>query len=357
MQSQNEKLYPLVLEPIFKHRIWGGRKLETMLGKRLPPDQPIGESWEISCRGEDNSVIRNGPLAGKTLRDLMQTHPEELLGERAEKGLRPFPLLNKFIDANELLSVQVHPDEKSAPRFPGAEAKTEAWHILHAEPGATLVKGLKRGVTRRKLKEAICSNTVPSLLNTFRVSAGDTVFVPAGCVHAMGAGLVVCEMQENSDTTFRVYDWGRTGPDGRPRRLHIEQALEVINFSDTSPEKVPPVEIVEGRNRRKILVACRFFAAELLEQAEPIEETPRTDRLDTYMVLEGAAAIRTTAHADVVVSAGDSFLVPASVGEYAVIPFGRLSMLKIFVPELDDETDRLRSAGVPEENIRKVIFE
>jgi mannose-6-phosphate isomerase len=356
-ESSKSILYPFVLEPIFKYRIWGGRKLETMFSKRLPPDEPIGESWEISCRDTDNSVIRNGALAGKTLRDVLENHSEELLGKGAEENAR-FPLLNKFIDANALLSVQVHPDEKGAAHFPGAEAKTEAWYILHAEPGATLVKGLMPGTTREKFEEAIRSKAVPSALNIFPVFSGDTVFVPAGCVHAMGAGLVVCEIQENSDTTFRVYDWDRIGADGKPRQLHIQQALEVINFDDDSPEKTSPVELSEGRNRRTLLVACRYFAAELLELGEPMGEATGVRRFDTYMVTEGAAVIKTDSYADVPVAAGDSALVPASVGKYSIAPATRCTMLKVFVPDLEaDVRERLRSASVTEEKIRRVVFQ
>ncbi|RJP14045.1 MAG: mannose-6-phosphate isomerase [Candidatus Abyssobacteria bacterium SURF_5] len=356
MQAQ-QRLYPFVLEPVFKYRIWGGRRLETMFGKKLPPVDPIGESWEITCRGEDNSVIRNGALAGKTLRDVLLQYPNELLGVGNKRGARPFPLLNKFIDANELLSVQVHPDEGGAARYAGAEAKTEAWYILHAEPGATLVKGLKRGTTRKKFEEAIRSNTVPAVLNTFPVRAGDTVYVPAGCVHAMGAGLVVCEIQENSDTTFRVYDWGRVGADGKPRQLHIEQALEVINFDDASPEKVAPVEIIEGRNRKTYLVACPYFAAELLDLGERAGATTSLSRFDSYMVLKGNAAIRTESGDEVVVSAGDSVLIPASVGDYFVIPAGGCSMIKVYVPDIAEVAARLRSAGVAEGRVRGLIFE
>ena len=352
--QENQTLYPFVLEPIFKQRIWGGRRLEAMFAKRLPPTGPIGESWEISCRGQDNSVIRNGRFAGKTLRDMAERFPEQLLGSA---GSPHFPLLNKFIDANALLSVQVHPDEQSARRFPGAEAKTEAWYILHADPGATLVKGLRPGTTRERFCEAIRTDTVPSVLHTFPVFTGDTVFVPAGCVHAMGAGLVVCEIQENSDTTFRVYDWDRVGADGKPRQLHIEQAIEAIHFDDVSPEKVPPVETVQGGNRRELLVACRQFAAELLEIAAPVHDTTGGRRLDTYMMLEGAATIRGGSGSDVPLQVGDSAIIPASLGEYAIIPSGRCSVIRVFVPDIEaDIASRLRAAGLTEDVFGETIF-
>ncbi len=372
-------LYPLVLEPIFKHRIWGGRRLAKLLGKKLPPGEPIGESWEASCRGADNNVIRNGALAGRTLADVMASHREELLGPDHDKDVVPggeieFPLLNKFIDAHDLLSVQVHPDEAAAAEICAAqaamtkadsqdksetrpEAKTEAWYIMLAEPGATLIKGLRPGVTEEVFEEAILNDTVPSTLNSIPVKAGDMVFVPAGCVHAMGKGLVVCEVQQNSDTTYRVYDWGRTGADGKPRELHVELALKAIDFDDDSPDKVVPIEVTEGRNRRTYLVACPYFAMLSLTLEEPSRESTGGTRLDSLMVAEGGATIRTPGGFEAAVAAGDSILVPACTGDYMIEPEGRCVILKIFVPDIEREiVGKLRSAGVGEEAIAAIVF-
>lgn len=350
------RLYPLLLEPIFKYRIWGGRRLERMLGKKLPPDEPVGESWEVSCRDDDNNRIRNGELAGHTLADVFEADGEALVGTSPD-DLKRFPLLNKFIDANNLLSVQVHPNEKTASEVAGAEAKTEAWYIIHADPGATLVKGLRPGVTKKGFEKAVRSDTVPEVLNSFPVSAGDMVFVPSGCVHAMGKGLVICEIQQNSDTTYRVYDWGRVEADGKPRQLHIEQALGSINFEDRSPDKVQPIEVLEGKNRCAYLVACRYFAVQLLTLGEPTEESTGGKRFESLMMVSGDAVIRTKRGDETAVTTGDSVLIPACTGDYTIVPSAACTLLRIFVPDVEAEiVGRLRTKGIAEEAIRRVVF-
>jgi mannose-6-phosphate isomerase len=355
MSREETTLYPLLLEPILKYRIWGGRRLETMLGKKLPPHEPIGESWEVSCRNSDNNVIRNGPLAGKTLAAIFTSDKEGLLGSRFRNAPK-FPLLNKFIDANDLLSVQVHPNEDCAPRFPDAEPKTEAWYIIHADPGASLIKGLRPGVTRKTFERAIRGGSVPDTLNQFPVATGDTVFVPAGCVHAMGKGLIICEIQQNSDTTFRVYDWGRVGPDGKPRQIHVQQALEAIHFDDRSSDKLSTAATLRGRNLTEYLVVCPYFAARLLRLEEPQEESTARERFESLMVTSGQGAIRTST-GDTRFSAGDSVLIPAAVGDYSIIPSGQCSILKTYVPTIEVEMDELRSKGVAEPTIRAIVFD
>lgn len=350
-------LYPLLLEPIFKYRIWGGRKLGKMLGKKLPAKDPIGESWELSCRDGDNNVIKNGKLAGSTLADALRTSREALLGPDLSAGAK-FPLLNKFIDANDLLSVQVHPDEKVAAQLVGAEPKTEAWYVMHADPGATVIKGLQPGVTKEAFEDAVLNDTVPTVLNSAPVSAGDLVFVPAGCVHAMGKGLVICEIQQNSDTTYRVYDWGRVGPDGKPRQLHIEQALQAINFEDRSPDRIEPIRVTEGKNERAYLIACPYFAMQMLTLHEPSEESTGEKRFESLMVVDGNAEIRMRGAGETRVSAGDSVLIPACVGDYTIAPAGRCALLRVFVPDIEEEiVRRLGSAGIPDEVVEAVVFE
>jgi len=356
--SQNTSgLYPLVLEPIFKYRIWGGRKLGKMLSKNLPASDPIGESWEISCREGDTNVIRNGELAGSTLADVFETSREALLGSSLAASGK-FPLLTKFIDANDLLSVQVHPDQATAARISGAEAKTEAWYVIHADPGATLVKGLRPGVTKEVFADAILYDTVPTVLNSIPVASGDVIFVPAGCVHAMGKGLVICEIQQNSDTTFRVYDWGRVGPNGKPRQLHIEEALQAINFDDCSPDRLQPIEVEEGGNRRSYLAACPYFAMQLLALGAPTEESTGGRRFESLMVTGGGGIIRPPRGGDVPFSGGDSILIPGCLGDYAIVPSGGCTLLRVFVPEIEGEIrGKLRSSGISEDAIRGIVFE
>ena len=227
-------LYPLTFHPIFKERVWGGRNLERLYRKALPPKVPIGESWEITDRPEGVSAIANGPLAGKDLRWLMENHREELLG--ATKGER-FPLLVKILDCQETLSVQVHPPASVAAELKG-EPKTEMWYIADATPEASLYVGLKRGATRYDFENRIQAGRVEEALHRIKVAAGDAMFLPSGRVHAIGGGNVIFEIQQNSDTTYRVFDWNRVGLDGRPRALHVKESLASIDFSDFEPRLI-----------------------------------------------------------------------------------------------------------------------
>jgi mannose-6-phosphate isomerase len=230
-------LYPLIFQPIFKDRIWGGRELEWLYAKKIPAGQPIGESWEISDRPGDASVIANGSLAGKDLRWLMEHHAAEILGGAKPAAAGRFPLLCKILDAREKLSLQVHPPASKAAELKG-EPKTEMWFIADAAPGASLYVGLKRGVTRAKFEQKIADGSVADCFHRIPVSAGDTMFLPSGRVHAIGDGLVIFEIQQNSDTTYRVFDWNRVGLDGQPRELHVAQSLASIDFNDFEPKLV-----------------------------------------------------------------------------------------------------------------------
>lgn len=229
-------LYPLTFHPILKERVWGGRNLERLYQKLLPPDVPIGESWEISDRPEGVSVIANGPLAGKDLRWLMEHHRKDLLGDATDCAGR-FPLLIKLLDAQDTLSIQVHPPAQVAPQL-GGEPKTEMWYIADAQPGANLHVGLKQGVTRTDFERAIQGGTVADCVHRVPVKAGDAMFLPSGRLHAIGAGLVIFEIQQNSDTTYRVFDWNRTGLDSKPRELHVAQSLASIDFNDFEPAPI-----------------------------------------------------------------------------------------------------------------------
>jgi mannose-6-phosphate isomerase len=241
-------LYPLTFQPIFKERIWGGREIEKLYGKKLPPGKVIGESWEISDRPGDESVIANGTFAGKSLRWLMENHASELLGDAKPASENRFPLLIKILDAREKLSLQVHPPASKAAKLKG-EPKTEMWFIADAAPGAELFVGLKRGVTRAEFEQKISNGSVADCFHRVPVRAGDTMFLPSGRVHAIGDGLVIFEIQQNSDTTYRVFDWNRVGLDGKPRELHIAQSLASIDFNDFEPKLVEakPILLVEPR--------------------------------------------------------------------------------------------------------------
>ncbi len=231
-------LYPFVFRPIFKDRIWGGRELERLFGKKLPPGQPIGESWEISDRPGDASDIATGPLAGKNLRWLMEQHAAEILGDAKPAAAGRFPILCKILDARQKLSLQVHPPARQAQEFNG-EPKTEMWFVADAAPDASLYVGLKNGVTRAEFENKVADGSVADCFHRIPVKAGDAMFLPSGRVHAIGQGLVIFEIQQNSDTTYRVFDWNRVGLDGKPRELHIAQSLASIDFNDFEPKLVP----------------------------------------------------------------------------------------------------------------------
>lgn len=257
-------LYPLLFKPIFQERIWGGRSLERLYAKPLPAGKIIGESWEICDRPEAQSEVANGPLAGKTLHWLMEKHGRGILGSaRAAEGR--FPLLVKILDAEDKLSLQVHPPAAKAARFNG-EPKTEMWHIAAAKPGAELYVGLRSGITRGEFEARIASGTVAECFHRVPVRAGDTMFLPSGRVHAIGAGLVIFEIQQNSDTTFRVFDWNRVDAQGKPRPLHVAESLECIDFADFEPSAIAPgLAPAENGVRRQTLVRDPLFSVEKIE--------------------------------------------------------------------------------------------
>ncbi len=226
----------LRFQPLYQERVWGGRALETSLGRKLPASQPIGESWEIVDRPEAQSVVEGGPLNAQSLRAVLTKHAADVMGPKWPAA-RPFPILVKWLDCRERLSLQVHPPAAIAPEL-GGEAKTENWYIAETAPGAELIVGLKRGVTREQFERAIKDNTLESCVHRFRVAAGDSILVHSGQVHAIDAGNLILEIQQNSDTTYRVYDWGRVGLDGQPRQLHIAQSLRSIDWNDFEPAPV-----------------------------------------------------------------------------------------------------------------------
>jgi mannose-6-phosphate isomerase len=227
----------LRFEPLYQERVWGGRALETALGRTLPAGAVIGESWEVVDRPEAQSVVAGGAWAGQTLHAVLQLAGADVMGPDWRRG-RPFPILVKWLDCRERLSLQVHPPAEIAEELQG-EPKTENWFIAATAPGSRLIVGLRRGTTRAQFERAIADGTVESCVHAFGVAAGDSILVHSGQVHAIDAGNLILEIQQNSDTTYRVFDWNRTGLDGKPRELHREPALESIDFSDTHPELIP----------------------------------------------------------------------------------------------------------------------
>ncbi len=241
----------LQFEPLYQQRVWGGREFDAAFGRRLPKDQVIGESWEIVDRPEAQSVVRGGRLAGRTLRQVLANHGPEVMGTGWPRA-KPFPILVKWLDCRERLSLQVHPPAAKAAAL-GGEPKTENWYIAAAAPGASLIVGLRRGVTRDQFAAALDAGTLEACVHQFPVAAGDSVLVRSGTVHAIDAGNLILEIQQNSDTTYRVYDWGRVGLDGRPRQLHRREALESILWDQ--PETRP----IRAAAAAAVLAECAEF--------------------------------------------------------------------------------------------------
>jgi mannose-6-phosphate isomerase len=302
-------LYPLTFNPIFKERVWGGREMERLYQKKLPAGRPIGESWEISDRPGDASVIANGPLAGKNLRWLMENHQAELLGDAKPANENRFPLLCKILDAREKLSLQVHPPASKAAEL-GGEPKTEMWFIADAAPGAELFVGLKRGVTRAEFEKKVETGEVAECFHRVPVRAGDAMFLPSGRVHAIGAGLVIFEIQQNSDTTYRVFDWNRVGLDGKPRELHVAQSFASIDFNDFEPALVQSKFSGEAPVQKRPLVRNPLFKVEAWQMngGAGVSLKPRTFQI--IAGLSGRLEIQ-SGSASVKLSAGQFCLVPA----------------------------------------------
>jgi mannose-6-phosphate isomerase len=317
-------------EPLLRELIWGGRRLGTVLHKPIGPAGDYAESWEISDYHDKVSVVKEGPLEGASLRDLVRTRGEELLGPGV--GARDqFPLLVKFIDAREPLSVQVHPDDEAGQRLAGDNGKTETWVILAADPGSLIYAGLRRGVGAEELTQAIGTGDVEPLLHRFQPRPGDSILIEAGTVHAIGAGVLLLEIQQMSDATFRVYDWNRVGGDGQPRPLHIREAMESIDFDRGPVDPVTPAsEELPGGGMRERLARSPYFALERLHTSRPAR-VGRHDRFTIVVGLDGRSDL-VSGPMRFGLEAGQTLLLPAAVGPCEVVPHGQATILTCVVP-------------------------
>ena len=313
---------PLVFEPIFMDRVWGGRRLEQLYGKKLLPGARVGESWEIVDREEAQSVVHDGPLRGQTLHELWTNRREEIFGPGLD-GSERFPLLVKMLDAQERLSLQVHPPAELAAGL-GGEPKTEMWYLAHAEAGAEVFAGLAHPTNRGEFEEALHAGRAAELVHRLPVTEGDSIFIPSGRIHAIGAGCLIVEIQQNSDTTYRVFDWNRVGLDGRPRTLHVEQSLQATDFGDVQPALQPRQEgpVVP-------VASCSFFHVEkwtLNSPRAPLENTG--GRFAIFTVLEGGAEC-----AGKRFHPGDFFLVPAALATTELRPTAQgTELLRTTIP-------------------------
>ena len=325
-------LYPLRFEPIFQYRLWGGRRLGELLSVPLPGDGPIGEAWVLSDRDDHQSLVANGPLKGRTLRDVIEQFGEQLMG-KLSPGFRRFPLLLKFLDSCEMLSVQVHPSDAQPDLIPAGETgKTEAWVVIEASSGSRIYAGLKPGTTSDELRHSLANGTIVDHLVNIVPRSGDAVFIPAGTVHTLGGGVVVFEVQENSDVTFRLYDWGHVeAKTGQPRPLQIDQALASIDFRESTSGLVTPLVVTTTPVVRERLFDCHQFLLWRLRGQSPFKVgaagVPRV-----LVCIEGSGWLESggTAYG---VHKGQVWLLPAVAGIGEFHPNNAVSLLEIALPE------------------------
>ncbi len=326
-----DRLYPLRFRPILRRYIWGGRRLETVLNKAIGPES-CAESWEICDHGADQSIVESGPLQGTTLGHLVTQRGEELLGRHHPQSRQQqprFPLLLKFLDAAQPLSLQVHPDDARAAKLdPPDMGKTEAWLVLAAEPGSTIHSGLKPGVDRETLAGAIAQGKCQDCLHEFEPEPGDCLLLEAGTVHSLGGGVLVAEIQQASDTTYRLFDWNRLGTDGQPRQLHIEQGLEAVDYARGPVE--PGKAVATDQLGVSRLAACDKFVLDRRDIESP-QEIGGDDRCHVLSILDGSLRIEGDP-TDSALSVGQTVLLPAGLGSVRLVAQGGAVALDAYLP-------------------------
>ena len=310
-------IYPLLFTPIYKEVIWGGAMLKTHLRRKTPTAKlPIGEAWEIVDRDGDVSVVENGPLKGSTLRELLEKYGKNIVGKDFDGGA--FPLLVKIIDAGDRLSLQVHPDAAAAARQSNAEPKTEMWYVIAAKNDARIIAGLSRKCTKIGFLDLLDSPDIEDCLQVFESQPGDAYFINAGTVHAIGEGNLLLEIQQNSDTTYRLSDWGRVGPGGKPRQLHVKEALDCINFADRTSPRISGVTGETEHNRKfPIVKYCPHFLVDDLRLVEDWRDV--TDGKSFHLLTAVNAPVTVgNDEKSVKIPTGRTCLIPACFGAYHI---------------------------------------
>ena len=330
-------LYPLRFQPIFRQYLWGGRRLGSLLNKSIGSDDDYAESWELVDRANDQSVVTHGALQGKSLSELILEFGKDLVGsncfeqinstELPEQLRQRFPLLLKYLDAHRVLSVQVHPDDSYGMKMGEPDlGKTEAWFVVHAEPESKIYAGLKKGVTQSDLRIALEKGKVEECLHVICPNAGDCVFIPAGTVHAIGSGLVIAEIQQSSDTTFRLFDWNRVDKSGKARPLHIDQSFDVIDFDrgPVEPQVAKPME----NGRTENLVDCDKFVLNRWSFEEPVSINTE-GRFRILTVTDGTTIVEGDPSGDELAQ-GQTIFIPAACSTVELKPVGKVSLLEIY---------------------------
>lgn len=323
-------MYPLKFENIFKTVVWGGEKIAPFKGVETELHN-IGESWELSGVKGNESVVANGPLAGKTISQLTSEYKGRLLGEKvyARTG-EEFPLLIKFIDARDDLSIQVHPDDAlAAVRHDGSKGKTEMWYVVQADENAHLMSGLKKEITPEEYAAKVENNTITDVLCDYDVKAGDVFFLPAGRIHSIGTGCFIAEIQQTSNITYRIYDFGRTGLDGKPRELHTELSKAAIDYTVHDDYKTNYESKVNQENE---IVDCEYFTTSLYELNQPV--TKEMSGLDSFMIVicvEGQGTILDSAGNELTLRQGETVLIPASTESFTMTPESEMKVLTSYI--------------------------
>ena len=318
------KLYPLQFEPILKDRIWGGEKLKTILNKPIT-SQITGESWELSTVEGDISVVANGVLKGKSLMEIIEETPNEILGTQVhERFGKQFPLLFKYLDAREDLSIQVHPNDKLAKERHNSFGKTEMWYVMQADTDARIIVGFKEDSSKEEYLKHLHDNTLVSILDDVKAKAGDVFFLETGTVHAIGAGLVVAEIQQTSDITYRLYDFDRVDAQGNKRELHVDLALDAINYNKVETQKKYENKV----NASNVVVDCPYFTTNFIPLEDKVEVTKSGETFTVYMCIEGSFEIEYDGFKQAY-KKGDTVLVPAEINAFVLS--GKASILEIYI--------------------------
>jgi mannose-6-phosphate isomerase len=319
------ELYPLIFEPILKDRIWGGTKLETDLGKTDLPTRTTGESWELSAVEGDVSVVREGIYAGKPLTELLEKYPEEILGTKVHKQFgTQFPLLFKFLDAREDLSIQVHPNDELAKKRHNSFGKTEMWYVMQADEGSRIIVGFKQKSSAEEYLQHLENKNLIEILNEVPPKKGDVFFLETGTIHAIGAGIVIAEIQQTSDITYRIYDWDRVDANGKSRELHVEQALDAMNYNTTDTQK----QYTKQANTTNVMVDCPYFTTSFLPLEGTAEMAKDGSSFTVYICTEGEFAVENEGK-KYNYSKGDTILIPAALKAFTLT--GKATLLEICI--------------------------
>lgn len=306
-------MYPIKLKPAFKDYLWGGTRLRDDFGKDCDFDK-IAESWELSCHKDGNSVVADGEFAGLTLAQYIEKEGKSVLGTNCEK-FENFPILIKLIDAKDNLSVQVHPNNEYAQRVEGEYGKTEMWYVVDCDEGASLLYGFKYNITKEEFRERIENNTLLEVTNSVPVKKGDVFFIEAGTLHAIGKGILIAEIQQNSNTTYRIYDYGRVGADGKPRQLHIDKAVDVTNLCPAKPyPQSEPVDM--GGWTKKRLAKCEYFTVDVINVDTSAALEADKSSFVNILVLDGGCVLSSEGNDAVELKKGDSVFIPAGLGKF-----------------------------------------